>query len=456
MDPLNIIEGTRFLDICAEFNNRNIAIFILQGTCKKQLYDGQRNWTEHNEHYWTFHWGWAPKATHSNKSCGITICLHRARFELKQVVEISSPELALAGRGGSLRIKTLHEDINVMGLYYPPFTGVSRNYKKHIACVRHLNTWAQKVLHAMPNRCSPIVGLDGNGRVGLLRQAGEPGPVPLVSNSFGGQQPELQNLNGTELQAMCEHEFLTMANTHFESTPTYYGVHGTSRIDYILIPLGMMSRVSRCSVNFNLGKRLQHIASQQPRDHYPLQLVVNMSLQYHPKVNSIQWDRDMIIRGVKHGTNKDRFVGDMCNWCVEHRNEWLQCITQPNPDAASTLLNQTMIEIGQKYFAPKKQPEQLRIQEAKKARANALAQRRQLKDQWIIASVKHWINPTLRQLFDTFKGQCTLDKADRHVRKLQKEHKELLNNMRVGELDDAWRTRSTQYMGVVKTYSRNK
>ena len=159
-----------------------------------------------------------------------------------------------------------------------------------------------------PHRCTPLLCLDANAHVGLVRgPGGEWGS--LQSTAVGSFFPEPQNFNGGLFLSILEKHFLVAANTFFEVGPTFYGPpprrHAT-RVDYICVPASCLQTVARCHVQYKAADRLQIICDSARRDHVPLQMEITLRLEYVGSAQKVeqQWDQETLTRDALSGRRR--------------------------------------------------------------------------------------------------------------------------------------------------------
>eukprot|EP00974_Lingulodinium_polyedra_P107717 10426307-Lingulodinium_polyedra.AAC.1 len=148
----------------------------------------------------------------------------------------------MQGRGGALRIKSGELDVCVIAAYVPvnPHTYAAR------CCCNKVWEWIKGTIEALPNRCTPIIALDANGKTGAYRD--EYGVQRhFDTKHIGRQDAELENFNGEKLRGLAHGQNLAVVNSFFKAGPTYYrdSASQASRIDYWLVPEPLMAVVER-------------------------------------------------------------------------------------------------------------------------------------------------------------------------------------------------------------------
>ena len=92
---------------------------------------------------------------------------------------------------------------------------------------------------------------------------------------------------------LCVDTQLLCHKTFHLATPTFYGLSGRSRIDFVATPPSV--QFSRIFVNFTAGRRLQLILAAGPRDHMPLTMeLVTNGMRHCPDLTHGRWDHEKV------------------------------------------------------------------------------------------------------------------------------------------------------------------
>ena len=143
---------------------------------------------------------------------------------------------------------------------------------------RYLTTF----LDRLPERCMPIIFMDGNAHIGYERGA-EGVRIPVSDRLYGGDYPEMVNSNGTMFLEFLQHHRMCAANTFYPVGPTFFGPPpycSKTRVDYIAIPQSRVRAIKSCAIPWPQAERLQTIMAPGIRDHVPVQMVIDIGLPY--------------------------------------------------------------------------------------------------------------------------------------------------------------------------------
>ena len=177
-----------------------------------------------------------------------------------------------------MRLKSGRYDILIIGAYLPPFTGNTKDFAKHKQTVDKVLSWCQGQIQQVPCRCTPILCLDLNDKLGYIQ---EEGLLQLGQGAHVGScQPGVEGYSAMKFREVLEMEDMAAINTHYPSGDTYYGPSSSSRIDFICMPVGMLHKVETCKVLHRRGKSLQMISSRDLRDHIPLLVEADLLLDF--------------------------------------------------------------------------------------------------------------------------------------------------------------------------------
>ena len=148
----------RLEDIAPSSRRRSMGVGMLQGT---RLPSAEQPLLVSNlQGYKFISAGYGPRL---NKSAGVGLLLSEKLFPEASIRAVARPtEPCLAGRGLAVRTVTSTFDYCWITLYVHPCT----QCKASPLAVK-LYAWAANILSKFPRRCTPIIGLDANGRVGM-------------------------------------------------------------------------------------------------------------------------------------------------------------------------------------------------------------------------------------------------------------------------------------------------
>ena len=339
-NAMSVVRVGRWAQLSSEF--QNLDVVALQGLCVKADSDVPCAYFRTSHHH-VFQWGYT-KGRYTNKSCGVAILLRHKRLRLQWVREVYSPPDQLAGRAGALRIKGRCSDLLVIVGYVP----VEPTNASQRQAVHAFYTWVDSLLSRSPARTLPILLLDANGRMGLQRLGDGPGQIaPDHDATVGPWGAEAQNHNGTQLRNLLYTHHLAAANTHFSRGcgATYHGPLGhPSRIDYVVVPQGLLQHITDVRVWYRSGYRLQLIDSPDLRDHCPIVVDFNYELSFPQPQHSAKWDFTKLGRAVDGHSSKEDFLREV--------QTSLAALPQPSDDVCASwnALNTIVCRLARRFF----------------------------------------------------------------------------------------------------------
>ena len=169
----------------------------------------------------------------------------------------------LQGRAGHVRVKLPD------GRYYAFLTVYARvemQGDKEDEVNIAMWEWVENELRAIPVRSTPVIFTDANGHTGQ-------GPSQTQEKDervrgVGTEGAQREHKNGQILREFCERTGMVAINTWWPrgGGATYYTAREiggrirkySSRIDYVLIPVDELSRISECRVLKREGLQLHH------------------------------------------------------------------------------------------------------------------------------------------------------------------------------------------------------
>ncbi len=255
-----------------------------------------------------YHWGYA-RGPFTNKACGLTILVNRKRCRGYHVATVHSPNKALQGRGGALRLRWRGVDITVLGAYFPVRPKARRYNSVYVKAVNALGNWIEKVLDECKTRSTPVTAFDLNDDVirALPQQ---------FQHAVGAYQGRREGEPGRKIRGIFDSHSMTLANTHFDIGDTWFAENTSTRIDFFGIPESMMKGseddgeliypAQHAEVRIvpleRSRRKLQLIASSRPRDHIPILLVFRYSLSVAiPREKVATWDQGQMAMGLRSG-----------------------------------------------------------------------------------------------------------------------------------------------------------
>ena len=237
---------------------------------------------------------------------GIDLYINTRRVGKRAVRSVESLSGGNKGREMAIHIKTRIYDIMFCAFCLPP--GERKKDTDDII------EWVSERVDKCGHRCLPLLCCDANAHVGFSRVPGvAAADVRTAFAAIGGHNPARENYQGYALRHFPERRFLALSNTFFWNTPTFYGVTGNTRIDYILCPRAFLPHVTSRKVWRKAGETLQIIQTNQRRDHRPVVLTIRTRLAYEgaPCAQRHLWDQDKIFAAATQGINRNAFINDM-------------------------------------------------------------------------------------------------------------------------------------------------
>ena len=176
-----------------------------------------------------------------------------------------------------------------------------------------LTDWAHEVVAAAGFRTCPLICTDLNDGFGIQRDA--TGRWKLVRESdddylhAGTAEPSREHGHSTLMREFMKLHHMCSLTSHIATGPTYYGEHGVSKIDHIILPLGARGHVEEHRALVKSMRRLQVIKTASRRDHCPMLLRIDMRVIYQAsKPRAPKWSQDDLMRCLTHGACRREFV----------------------------------------------------------------------------------------------------------------------------------------------------
>ena len=247
-----------------------------------------------------------------------------------------------------VRFKTSRLDVAVVVGYAPC---EPQNQQDQARARTFWHVLSQK-LSELPARCTPLLLLDANGKLGM--RADVPGGlVGRADAQVGLCQPDRENFNGTLLASMLRLHSLSAVNTFVDAGHTFFHNSGafSSRIDYICCPVALRAAASKCEVWYRAGDALQLINTNSPRDHRPVVACLPLGLHYHgrPTSKRVLWDHDALNRCVIHGDRRQEFITEVESQLQAVDARHLAC--NHNPDVLYEALHSKVRDVAVRFFS---------------------------------------------------------------------------------------------------------
>ena len=208
-------------------------------------------------------------------------------------------------------------------------------------------SWIQARLKAIPVRCTPLIGMDLNDKLGSVDNTHD----EIVGPFHPGKQLEAANL----VRNLFKINHLSFINTFWSTGDTFYGPSGhKSRIDFTGAPLEFRALVKRCHIWYKAGKKLQIITDTRIRDHAPviIEFKIDKTACQHP-ANKAQdtWDADALSRCLQDGQGRKEFLDDLQKRSEEEQEERDKAKEEPATDRHWSIIVKAIQETGSKHFS---------------------------------------------------------------------------------------------------------
>ena len=200
-NPLSASAPVRRECILRELGRSHIT--CLQTTCVRQ-YGEQCVETLYPKHLW-YDWGAAP-GKHI-VSIGVSIVLSKRNIQPKNVARVYVAPVEYQGRFGALRLRRADLDMCIICAY------MYTEPQKQVQQLNNLRPWSYigAFVEKLPHRCVPVVCLDANAHVGLVRTPGGEWQSE-ESESIGRYFAEPQNFSGGLFRTFLESQHMAAAN----------------------------------------------------------------------------------------------------------------------------------------------------------------------------------------------------------------------------------------------------
>ena len=164
-NPMSLVQAGREQEISERF--KQFPICVLVGTQIRAM-QGRQIFERDLEQHKAVHFGYG-RGGLTNKSCGISIMLHKRWFRAPQIATrwcAGERNAAIRGRGGAVRLRSGRFDITVIGIYIAPRPSRAEPKAKWIRQVDAVCEWIEWLLTQLPARTTPMLALDLNDGLG--------------------------------------------------------------------------------------------------------------------------------------------------------------------------------------------------------------------------------------------------------------------------------------------------
>ena len=406
----------RLTHIVKEFSG--VDIILLQGTKQKEL---ALNATTMKIGQYSFIRWPAGRGQHTNTSTGVAIGFKDSTFPAKYRRQVWHPAADLQGRGGAVRCTKRNSFDWCFISVYLPVNGQDPKGADSVLA------WVDSVLSELPVNCIPIVGMDANGKVGMVRSGG----YLLASDDADGVGPhgaEVENDNGKRLRSLISKHYLRAVNTFHEaaSGATFWSHEDRgSRIDYICAPAGLVP--NSCALWRRSAHKLQLCNHAKLRDHTPL--FTSFSTRHvvsHPSArvsSTTKWNRDALMSAWVTGVGEVPFVEEIERWAsqLDTQTAVTSLAQRGEVDDVWHIINSNVNQIAQRHFCSATRAG--KYQSSPEATA-LWRTKQQLRAELRATEVAGLPAPrTLMTLFSQWRLTVRLQKCDKQLAKLRRQDK---------------------------------
>ena len=157
--------------------------------------------------------------------------------------------------------------------------------------------WVDTLLCKLPDRCVPIMLMDGNCHFGVVHSGQDQYTMP-DGDAIGRRGAEKEDWSGQRVRALLNRHLLCAVNTHHHSGygATYWKNEAATRADYICLPKSPLDRVTQVMVWRRAGRELQLSPAPRNVDHAPLMVEFLMHCWHESDTEVLfKWDGDALM-----------------------------------------------------------------------------------------------------------------------------------------------------------------
>ena len=351
-------------------NKRGTHVIGLQGTMWR--HQGRDQYSVRAEGSRVIHWPCtlAKDAAGSNQSAGVALALDERRFPAVTTREVFTPLSSLQGRGGAVRLQRRGGgayDLLLGVMYWATDTAKP----KEIGINNALRRWANEGMYSKPARTAVIWLMDANAKLGVTKGMYGPENAP-PGDAVGHACPEVESANGGLFREWMNQQYLLATNTHtkprahgglvpqllheWDGGATFRRWDGCrSRLDYVVIPKGMLERVEKIEVLYACAHRLQLANCAQLRDHQPLYVQVKYRVWFD--VGSEQRENGLDVNKMMHswtkGPGMEEYKETVDEWArsLVLDSRWSWAVANDDTDAMMRLLTEGIKEAACLHFS---------------------------------------------------------------------------------------------------------
>ena len=173
-------------------------------------------------------------------------------------------------------------------------------------------------------------------------------------------------------------------NTFFDVGATYYGPpprRHVTRIDYICVPESCLQKVSRCHVQYMAADSLQLICDCARRDHVPLQIEIDLQLEFAGVAANTRktWDAEPLVLDALVGKRREALFNAVDRQLETHVGTSTILADKPcNPDILWTKVATALQAATEEIYPPKQRKHSDRPLDTQDANETMLQKRAQL------------------------------------------------------------------------------
>eukprot|EP00974_Lingulodinium_polyedra_P028604 2755600-Lingulodinium_polyedra.AAC.1 len=122
--------------------------------------------------------------------------------------------------------------------------------------------------------------------------------------------------------------------------------------DLFLVPAGLLRAVKNCWVDWALGRRLQLIPDQRPRDHVPIKMYVHYSLGFPEKgASRATWDLEKLGLALQTGVGRWDYLAELESSFEQEKGALAKHAEERAPDAHWARWMAILQKVGLKHFS---------------------------------------------------------------------------------------------------------
>ena len=322
-NPMSLVAAGRLIEI--DKATKHAHIVCMPGTRLRCNGDYKCNDVK-LKHHIAYNFGYKPGAF-TNKSAGVTVLLRKDWFKSKHLRAVTLPPVALAGRGGAIRVKSGRFDLHIVIGYQAPRPQEAKKIPAWEKGTKQLQEWVRKTVANTPARCTPVVFTDLNDGLEKTEDEQQMARTEKTDTAVGTFCNSHQGLAGELFHNMMTEQHLFAVTTIKDIGASYIGPTGhESNIDQIAFPIGMKEGIQEIAADRALGKRLQMIHSPHSRDHIPIRSSFYYNLNFahdsETKDKKVHWSTDDIAMCYQRGEKRLELIENVEKAVEGYAGDW--------------------------------------------------------------------------------------------------------------------------------------